>query len=81
MKHLRIFACVLLALALGSLAWGQVVPVTITQQVNWPLFTTTPNVTQANLSVVGNPGPQTYYYWFVAHYTLGATAPLDPSKF
>ena len=75
---LRLVALVTL---LASLAMAQN-PSSFTQvntlQVLWPLWSQTPSVTAASTQVVGNPGLQTYYYWFVAHYTIGATSPFGP---
>jgi hypothetical protein len=65
---------------LASLCWGQnPSPSVTTRQLNLPIFETniTP-ATQANLSVSGNPGPQTIYYWMVTNFTLGSGTPIGP---
>jgi hypothetical protein len=35
-------------------------------------------VTNASVSVSGNPGPATYYYWIVTQNSLGASSPAGP---
>ena len=61
--------CLLAAFALGQ----QGPPPVTTPQLILPLFETniTP-ATQANTALVGNPGPQTIYYWMVTNFALGA---------
>jgi hypothetical protein len=44
--------------------------------VYFPLLTSLPPVTQANVAIVGNPGTSTYRYWLVANYTFGQ-APIS----
>jgi hypothetical protein len=71
----------LLALALlGCLAFAQngnnngSPPIVVAQQLQLPLVTDLPPVNQANVALVGNPGPATYYYWLVANYTFGQSS-------
>lgn len=52
-------------------------PITTTQ-VNLPISTNLTPVSSAAVRVVGNPGPQTYYYWTVATYQGNATSPTGP---
>ena len=77
MKLGRILVCAC-ALLLGSLCWGQVnnsqPPEGTFSQVNLPLLTDLPPVTQANVAISGNPGNATYYYWLVANYAFGQSA-------
>lgn len=79
MKTLRTLAFVCLAAVLG---FGQnpngAPPVGTFSQVDLPLLTSLPPVTQANTAIVGNPGPGTYYYWLVTNYTFGQTSPQGP---
>ena len=52
-------------------------PITTTQ-VALPVSTNLAPVTSAAVTVVGNPGPQSYYYWTVASYLGNATSPTGP---
>jgi len=57
----------------------QPAPPISTTQITQPLFAVNMQpVSQASVSLVGNPGPQTYYYWLTANYTVGSTAPTGP---
>ena len=65
--------------ALAALASGQTqAPSINTSQLILPVSTQLAPVTSAAVTVVGNPGPATYYYWIVANYTVGATSPTGP---
>ena len=79
MKILRILAC---ALFLSSWAWAQnpngAPPDLTVSQLNIPLETSLPPVTQANIAIVGNPGTSTYRYWLVANYTFGQSIISKP---
>ena len=79
MKPLRILAC---ALLLSSWAWAQnpngAPPDLTVSQLNIPLETSLPPVTQANIAIVGNPGTSTYRYWLVANYTFGQSIISKP---
>lgn len=44
-------------------------------QVVFPIQTPLAPIRSASVSLVGNPGPATYYYWIVANYTLGSASP------
>ncbi len=72
---MKLHRVLIAALLLGALAWGQApnsTPPDLTAKtLFFPLLTTLPPVTQANLAIVGNPGNGTYYYWLVANYTFG----------
>ncbi len=66
---------------LASLVWGQNQgqPSFTTEQLVLPVYTV--NITpasQANTALVGNPGPQTVYYWMVSNFSLGASSPIGP---
>ncbi len=77
MKHK--FLPILSVLLFASLAWGQSGPPLTTTQLILPLETV--NITpasQANTAIVGNPGPQTIYYWMVSNFSLGASSPIGP---
>ena len=76
----RIFrAIALLSLLTGSaLCQTPGPPPVTTSQLNLPLFAALPPVSSAAVVLVGNPGPQAYYYWLVANYTIGATSPAGP---
>ena len=67
--------CLLATFALGQ----QGPPPLTTPQLILPLFETniTP-ATQANTALVGNPGPQTIYYWMVTNFALGPSSPVGP---
>ena len=66
----------ILACTIGT-AFAQTTPSISTKQIQQPIFEVNlAPVTQANLRLVGNPGPQTYYYWIVTNYLLGATSPV-----
>ena len=81
MKRCKLLLAVFLALATSVVAQGpqrQAPPIT-TSQVILPVYSAnlTP-ATQANTSLVGNPGPQTIYYWMVSNFLLGASSPVGP---
>ena len=75
-QHLLFFV-----LAVGALAAAQqpVGPPVNTPQLILPLYSAniTP-ATQANVVLVGNPGPQTIYYWMVSNSTVGPSSPVGP---
>jgi hypothetical protein len=73
----RLFHSLILVVLAGvGFAQNPAPPVT-TSQLNIP-FTAPVSVTAANVAVIGNPGPQTYYYWIVANYLVGSTSPSGP---
>ncbi len=63
-------------------AFGQSqLPVTnvTTEQLSFPIYTLNPQpISQANVTTVGVQGSTTYYYWIVAHYSIGTLAPSGP---
>jgi hypothetical protein len=65
---------------LASLAaFAQNSPPVSTVQATFPVYSANIQpVTQASTVLVGNPGPQTYYYWLVTKYTLGDSSPIGP---
>lgn len=86
----------ILILLLAGMAIAQQVPANpiTTQQITMPVFTLNPApATNANISISGNPGPQTIYYWISANYLVGnanlagpfpilnAPSPLSASAF
>jgi hypothetical protein len=73
-------ACRLLLFLLASLAaFAQNSPPISTTQATFPVYSANIQpVTQASAVVVGNPGPQTYFYWLVTKYTLGDSSPIGP---
>ena len=73
MRFIRILACVLLLVTFVTSATGQQPspPDGTFAHVYFPLLTSLPPVTQANVAIVGNPGNSTYRYWLVANYTFG----------
>lgn len=78
MRFHRAFACLVLLVGYSFLAWAQspdsIPPELTASQLNLPLLTALPPVTQANVALVGNPGTGTYHYWLVANYTFGQSA-------
>ena len=79
MKRCQLLLSFLLTVA--TLVVAQSAPPIETSQVGLPVFSLnlTP-ATQANTALVGNPGPQTIYYWMVSNFTLGASSPVGPFK-
>jgi hypothetical protein len=77
-KLLILFLITFLAVSLCS-AQSPPSPPVSTSQLTFPLFTLnlTP-VTSYSAQLVGNPGPGTYFYWFVANFPVGSTAPSGP---
>ena len=68
---------VLVACSLGQDNPNSPQPVTASQ-LNLPLLTTLPPVTQVGLGLVGNPGTSTNFYWIVTNYTFGQSSPQGP---
>lgn len=66
-----------LLVAASVFAAGQGSPPLTTLQLNLPLNNTDTPATQANLSLVGNPGPSFACYWLVSNFTLGAGGPVS----
>lgn len=78
MRRLAQFA-LLVCFWLGALCFAQTpAPPIITIQATFPVSTNLTPVNSAAVQVVGNPGPQTYYYWTVATYSGNATSPTGP---
>lgn len=80
-KPSTVFFCLSLIIAVfAALASAQSAPPAIaTSQLILPISTQLAPVTSAAVTVVGNPGPQMYCYWFVANYLVGGTSPTGPS--
>lgn len=49
-----------------------------TLKLNIPLLTPPVASGSGGAQVVGNPGPQTYYYWVVSQFPVGASSPAGP---
>jgi hypothetical protein len=66
-------------LVLSCIAFAQSQPPgpTTTSQVILPLLSP-PTGGGASLALVGNPGPQTIFYWIVFNFPIGSTAPVGP---
>jgi hypothetical protein len=79
MKYiLKLLGFLTLFAALVSTAQTSPPPIA-TSQLILPISTQLAPVTSAAVTVVGNPGPQMYCYWFVANYLVGGTSPTGPS--
>jgi hypothetical protein len=46
--------------------------------VSWQLLNPPQPVPSASVTLVGNPGPATYYFWIVANSTMGSANPAGP---
>lgn len=80
MRTFKIILILVIAV-LQSLALAQIVPVNPvnTQQISMPVFTLNPTpATGATVQRVGNPGPQTIYYWVVVNYLVGSSNVSGP---
>ncbi len=79
----RSLIIVLIAAALGTAAAAQTssggspVPGTFSQ-LTIPLSQPPQPVPSGSAQVVGNPGPQTFYYWVVSDYLIGNSSPAGP---
>lgn len=70
---------ILISILLAIGAWAQNPPGPLqTTQLQQPLQTLPAPVSSAAVSLVGNPGPQTIYYWIVANYLVGSSSPAGP---
>jgi hypothetical protein len=79
MKRLAQLATLLFLAALG---WAQQpAPPISTSTLSLPVLTQLAPVNTAQISLVGNPGPVTYYYWVVVNYEVGSTAPVFVGSF
>lgn len=79
MRTVRHFAAWLLLSAGLCFGQGQTpAPPVTTSQLILPLSTQLQPVSSATATVVGNPGPGTYFYWLVANYPVGSTSPAGP---
>jgi hypothetical protein len=69
-------------LLFASIAWGQVNNQTATDYIAkrlvFPLIDAPQSVPSASVSVNGNPGPATYFYWIVSQSLAGASSPAGP---
>jgi hypothetical protein len=79
MKHkFLFFLSFLLCSALAS-AQNPATPPITTSQLTLPVYTVNiAPATWANTAIVGNPGPQTIYYWMVTNFTVGPSSPVGP---
>jgi hypothetical protein len=48
------------------------------QSVGWSLLNPPIGVSNVSVQLVGNPGPQTYYFWIVSNFTIGNSNPAGP---
>src|SRR5690348_5806594 len=82
MSIMKIKSLFLIALIFSSLAFGQGSTQTATdyvaKRVQFTLLNPPQPVSFASVSVSGNPGPATYYYWIVTQTSLGASSPAGP---
>ncbi len=46
--------------------------------ITLPVLSQLQSVSSVAVQIVGNPGPQTIYYWIVANYTVGSAPPSGP---
>ena len=72
------FHSLLVILFYSVFSFAQSAPSVTTSQLVQPVFTLNPVPVSLSGQVVGQGGPQTYYYWTVTNYTLGATSPFGP---
>jgi hypothetical protein len=72
-----IFVALLLA---AAAAWAQSSPLQPGQfsSLALPLQNPPSQVTGVSVSLVGNPGPATLYFWIVSNYPMGNSAPAGP---
>lgn len=69
---------IVLAIAISGFAQNPAPPLATTQlQIPFSAGTLQP-VSQASVTLIGNPGPKTYYYWLVGNYAIGSTSPAGP---
>ena len=61
----------------ASLAWSQSSPPISTLELTLPLNSTDTPASQANLVLIGNPGPSAACYWLVSHFLLGEGSPVS----
>lgn len=67
------------AAVMACAAPAQNVPVPATiSTLTIPLSQPPQKVSSGAATVIGNPGPQTYYYWVVANYLVGSSSPAGP---
>ncbi len=81
MKKLPILVgCIFLAATLyAQTAAANLQADVVAEQFHLPVYTLNPApIAFANVTVVGNGGTSTYYYWLVANYPLGSLAPSGP---
>ncbi len=78
----RLVTSILASLLLAACAFGQAppppAPPITSNQITLPVISQLQSVSSAAIQTVGNPGPQTIFYWIVANYTVGSTAPAGP---
>jgi hypothetical protein len=78
----RISISLLVGLLFSLSAFGQAppppAPPVASSQITIPVISQLQPVNSAAVQLVGNPGPQTIFYWIVANYAVGSTAPAGP---
>jgi hypothetical protein len=77
MKRLLLFAICYLPIALFAQT-SQTGSDYIAKRIQLLLSNAPQPVTNASVSVSGNPGPATYYYWIIAQTSVGASSPAGP---
>jgi hypothetical protein len=71
----------ILFLFTAQLAWCQTSQTAtdyVAKRIQFTLLNPPVSVNSASVSVSGNPGPATYFYWIVTNTTLGASSPVGP---
>lgn len=70
---------VLIAILLCAVAAaGQSPGASTFTNTSWTLQNPPVQVTSASVQLVGNPGPNTLYFWIVANFTMGSAGPAGP---
>ena len=77
MKRLLLFAICYLPIALFAQS-SQTASDYIARRLQIPLIDAPQKVPNASVSVSGNPGPATYFYWIVTNGLAGASSPAGP---
>jgi hypothetical protein len=77
MKRLLLFAICYLPIAVFAQT-SQTGSDYVAKRIQLLLLNAPQPVTNASVSVSGNPGPATYYYWIVTQTSVGASSPAGP---
>ena len=68
----------ILFFSLALAVFGQNPPNITTKQITLPISASPVAPTQGSATVLGNPGPATYYFWVVANFPVGNASPAGP---